>query len=306
MAISVSLCLLGAVLVAMVMVDVIWTTITTKGSGLLSHHLVQTLKGLFLYFHRRSGSRKVLVLAGPVALVAVGSFWLLGLWLGWFFLLLGFGGVVEANTESPASLLQYLYYTGMTLSTLGIGDFKAGNETARLLTTLAAFNGLVLITLIITYAVPVVGAETTRRKTAYSIYLLGGSTLKLRESLQHEATLQDVAKFLRGSTSDILECAEQHFAYPLLDCFHSLEKELSLGLQLAILDDALQNLASGESGQDDRTTNFQLSYFRRGVLRYLTSRAGAFPEDNSDLMRKEAFHKMILDEGWRWSDVRSD
>ncbi|WP_052063600.1 ion channel [Nitrincola sp. A-D6] len=140
------------------MLDVIWTTITTKGSGPLSRHLVHALKGLFLFFYRCSGNREVLVLAGPVTLIAVGFIWLAGLWLGWFLLLLGVGGVVESNTGTPASVVQYLYYTGMTLSTLGIGDYKAGNDFVRLLTSVAAFNGLILVTLIITYAIPMVGA----------------------------------------------------------------------------------------------------------------------------------------------------
>ncbi len=304
--ISVIFSLVGTILVVMIMVDVIWTTITTKGSGPLSRHLVHALKGLFLFFYQCSGSRKVLVLAGPGTLIAVGLFWLIGLWLGWFSLLLGVGGVVEAKTGSPASVVQYLYYMGMTLSTLGIGDYKAGSDFTRLLTTLAAFNGLVLVTLIITYAIPMVGGITTRRKAAYAIYLLGGSRQALVEKFKNEDALRDLAAFLRNSTSDILECAEQRFAYPLLDCFHSLEKEFSLGLQLAILDEALQGASSLESVKDDRVINYQLSYFRNGVFRYLNSSAGTPQEEISELERKEAFHRVVLDEGWKWADVRPD
>ncbi len=165
---SVFFSILGVILVVIVMTDVIWTTITTKGNGPLSRFLIHAFKRTFLFFHRRSGNRKLLVLTGPVALIGLGIFWLIGLWGGWFLILLGDGNIVEAKTGSEAGLAQYVYYTGMTLSTLGIGDFKAGTDYARLLTTLAAFNGLVLITLIITYAIPMVGAITTRRKVAYS------------------------------------------------------------------------------------------------------------------------------------------
>lgn len=288
------------------MVDVIWTTITTKGSGPLSRYLVHVLKNLFLFLYWRSGSRRVLALAGPGVLISIGLFWLVGLWIGWLFLLQGSGGVVEAKTGSPADVIQYLYYTGMTLSTLGIGDYKAANDVARLLTSVAAFNGLVLVTLIITYAIPMVGAITARRKAAYSIYLLGGCTWALLEEFQKQGVVSDLAAFLRDNTSDILECAEQRFAYPLLDCFHSAEREFSLGLQLAILDEALQSVVSWKSVEDDQTSSFQISYFRRGVLRYLNSRAGTPRESISDLEREDAFHEVIVDEGWSWSDVRPD
>ncbi|KGK42228.1 hypothetical protein LH51_08940 [Nitrincola sp. A-D6] len=126
------------------------------------------------------------------------------------------------------------------------------------------------------------------------------------ERFQQEDTLHDLAAFLRDNTRDILECAEQRFAYPLLDCFHSLEKEFSLGLQLAILDEALQSVTSWELVKDDRTINFQLSYFRSGVYRYINSRADTPQHDISEFEQKEAFHEVIINEGWSWTDVQPD
>ncbi|WP_416139575.1 ion channel [Halomonas sp. HK25] len=146
----------------------------TRGSGLLTKQVTHVLRAALACVHTLFGRRIFLVVTGPATLVLLGVVWVAGLWLGWLLIFSGLPeAVVDSQSGRPASVSELIYYVGFTLSTLGVGDFLPQGAAARLLTSVAAFNGLVLVTLIITYALPVVSAAVARRQLAFSISMLG-------------------------------------------------------------------------------------------------------------------------------------
>ncbi len=324
----------GIIVLVIVMGDVAWTTLTTQGSGPITRLISIIVDSASAKAHSVSGNRAVLVAAGPVAIVAVGTVWLLSLWAGWVLIFSAFpNGVIEAQSGQAAGLVDRVYFVGFTLSTLGVGDFKPGGEVTRLLTALAAFNGLVLVTLIITYAVPLVQGAVARRKLAFSISLLGSSPQEMVWRAWQNNNTQGFENALGQVSSDLMQCSEQRLAYPLLDLFYCKQSRFSLGVQLGRLDEALSLLTQGLQ-KNYRWNSFTVGNVREVVSHYLNrfetksnnGHIGAPPlpaigllntknvplADNQDdafdhlKNRRVRLHRLVRREGWEWSAVERE
>jgi hypothetical protein len=68
---------------------------------------------------------------------------------------------VETNSTT---VVNKIFYTGYTLSTLGLGDMEPEGNFWDILTAILSFTGLILISIAITYLIPVVSAEIAKRK----------------------------------------------------------------------------------------------------------------------------------------------
>jgi hypothetical protein len=77
---------------------------------------------------------------------------------------------VETNSTT---VVNKIFYTGYTLSTLGLGDMEPEGNFWDILTAILSFTGLILISIAITYLIPVVSAEIAKRKI--SVNTIGGS-----------------------------------------------------------------------------------------------------------------------------------
>ncbi|MFL1453101.1 potassium channel family protein [Marinobacter sp. GN3S48] len=324
----------GIIVLVIVMVDVAWTTLTTQGSGPITRLITIAVEWASAKAHAVFGNRAVLVAAGPIAIVAVGSAWLLSLWAGWLLIFSAFpDGVIEAQSEQTAGLVDRIYFVGFTLSTLGMGDFKPGGDVTRLLTALAAFNGLVLVTLIITYAVPLVQGAVARRKLAFSISLLGSSPQEMVWRAWQNKNTQGFENALGQVSSDLIQCSEQRLAYPLLDLFHCKQSRFSLGVQLGRLDDALSLLTEGLQ-PNYRWNSFTVGNIREVVSHYLNrfekrsnnghldmpplpaigllkSKNVPLADNQDDAFdhlknRRVRLHRLVRREGWKWSAVEAE
>lgn len=324
----------GFIVLVIVMVDVAWTTLTTQGSGPITRLITIVVDSVSAKVYALVGSRAVLVTAGPVAVVTVGSVWVLLLWAGWVLIFSAFpNGVIEAQSGQAASLVDRVYFVGFTLSTLGVGDFKPGGEVTRLLTALAAFNGLVLVTLIITYAVPLVQGAVARRKLAFSISLLGSSPQQMVWRAWQNNNTQGFENALGQVSSDLMQCSEQRLAYPLLDLFYCKQSRFSLVVQLSRLDEALSLLTEGLQ-KNYRWNSFTVGNVREVVSHYLNrfenksnnGHVDAPPlpaigllntknvplADNLDdafdhlKNRRVRLHRLVRREGWEWSAVEQE
>ncbi|GGC71321.1 hypothetical protein GCM10011362_19750 [Marinobacter halophilus] len=260
--------------------------------------------------------------------------WLLSLWAGWLLIFSAFpSGVIEAQTGKTAGLAERVYFVGFTLSSLGMGDFKPGEEVTRLLTAFAAFNGLILVTLMITYAVPLVQGAITRRKLAFSISLLGSSPQEMVWRAWQINNAQGFENALGQVSSDLIQCSEQRLAYPLLDLFYCTGSRFSLGVQLGRLDEALSLLTKGLQ-TNYRWTSFTVENTRKVISHYLyrsekrsnighvgvppLPAIGLLKSKNVPLLdhqedafeqlknRRVRMHRLVRREGWEWSAVEDE
>lgn len=165
---------IGAVVVLAVLADVLITALPLgEGAGPLTDRVLGSLWRWSLRRRPRGSTSRLLSDAGPALLLLNTLLWVLATWVGWWLVFLGSGAVEEARTGAPASTADVAYYAGYSLFTLGVGDFVADAPVWRVLTALASFGGLLLITLAITYLLSVVSAAVTRRALATQIQALG-------------------------------------------------------------------------------------------------------------------------------------
>ena len=113
----------------------------------------------------KSGGSSLLRYAGPAILVSILFTWIMAL-LADLVLLYEDGSVVNSRTMADASALEKLYYAGFTLSTLCEGDFIPSGIAWHIVTSVAAFAGLLYITTSITYFGPCSRSSACRASLA--------------------------------------------------------------------------------------------------------------------------------------------
>lgn len=228
---------LGALLVVLVYVDVFRTVLWSgQGAGPLTGAV--TGLGRRLLPHLPGGGR-VRSAVGPIALLAIVALWSCLLLLGFTLLFeLDPDAVRTSTTEQPVDWFERAYYVGYTLFTLGNGGIAPVTDAGRALTVAIAATGLVLITLSVTYLLPVISASVASRSFASSAQALGetpedvvlGAWDGTRIRLEHQ---------LRELAGQLSLLAEQQLAYPVLHLFLSSERSASAPVAVAHLDDVL-------------------------------------------------------------------
>ncbi|MDZ7660523.1 MAG: potassium channel family protein [Fodinibius sp.] len=147
--------------------------------------------------------------------------------------------VVEAGTGTAAGAFTKLYFSGYTLSTLGMGDYIPGTKAWQVVTSVFSFAGFIFITTAMTYLMSLTNAVTHKKKLALFISNLGDSPeeIVLNSYLGRKpALLMDRIPVLQ----DMINSHNQnHFAHPAVHYFHSSAKKESFSINLANLNEAI-------------------------------------------------------------------
>lgn len=157
----------GAALVLVVVRDIFHTLGHPEGQGSLSQLVLSTIWRLS---RRRGGRGRLARLAGPLALLAVIVVWGAFAVIGWA--LLFWPSVPEGfRYASGASagtnhLLDALYISMVTMSTLGFGDITPTAGWLRIATPLEALFGFALLTVAVSWVLQIYPALTRRRVLA--------------------------------------------------------------------------------------------------------------------------------------------
>ncbi|WP_347057063.1 potassium channel family protein [Blastococcus sp. HT6-30] len=249
---DVLLVLVGASAVALVVWDVSATTLALgEGAGPLTRRLLAAAWRVLLRLHRRGGGRpRLLSVAGPVLMGATVALWVVLFWAGWSLIFLGSGSVAEASTGRPGSAADVVYFAGYAVSTLGVGDFVATDPAWRVITSLASFSGLALVTLSITYLFSVMNAVVARRSVATQLHGLGDSAQRMVVGGWDGDRFSPVlTQQLLQLPAQLASVAEQHLAYPVLHYFRSARATASAPVAIARLDDALLVLGAAVAAE---------------------------------------------------------
>ncbi len=267
--------LLGAALVLLALVDALTTTVNVgAGGGPLTRRLASGLWRGVLAVHRVTRRDAVLTVSGPLLLISAVLVWVTMLWAGWTLLALVHGGIVSSSTRLPAGVADTVYYTGFSLFTLGVGDVVATTPTGRLLSAVASFTGLFVITLAITYLLAVVAAVVQRRALAVQIHALGETPAQMvTGGWDGTAFSSAFEQRLVDLTPSLATTAEQHLAYPVLRYFRSRVREAAMSVALAHLDDMLLLLEHGVA-TDAAPSAATVQPTRRAVDRFLETVGG--------------------------------
>ena len=318
------LLLLGILVICAVFVDALWTTVAAAGGGPLTTRLARGLWSAALRLHRRSGSHRLLAVTGPVILVSVIALWIALLWAGYLLVFsAGEAAVASASTGVPATFWERIYFTGYTISTLGLGDFVPQGDVWRVITALASLSGLFLVTLSITYLVPVLSAVAAKRQIAALVADVGMAPAAILERAWDEDGAFALGDPLTQLAPMIELHAQRHLAYPVLHFFHSRHARTSVAPRLAALDEALLAIAA-QARRKERSMPLPAHAARQaigGVLKTLDTafirKSEAAPPlgancDDGGVLHKaaadsEARRRLLLafvrDDGWAWEDV---
>jgi hypothetical protein len=229
----------GVVCVALVIVDVLWTTVAAgAGAGPFTTRFTYLLWRVGLGT-RTSQHHRVLQVVGVGITVTVVLTWIMLLLAGWFLVFSAPGAVVDATTAQPADVWSRVYFTGFTVFTLGVGDYVPAAPVWQVATVVATATGLTLVTLVITYLLSVTTSATQRRTLAAQISALGSSPTDILLRAWNGTEFAGLDTTLQLLTADVAELAQRHLAFPVLHYFHSPERETAIAPNLAVLDELL-------------------------------------------------------------------
>ena len=266
---TVVLILLGVLLVGLALFDAVLTTMSAgNGGGPLTQRVG---RWVWQALAAVSADRRprLLPYAGTAVLLTTLLIWVTLLWAGWTAVFSSTpDAVLTSKDDRPASLPGRIYYAGFVVFTLGVGDLVPGSATWQVVTAVATFLGLSLVTISITYLISVVNAAVGRRALARDIHLSGlTGTDIVRLHWTGERVSDHLASVTTSVASRILTTSQQHLAYPVLHHFHAADEPSSAPRALAALDDALVVLSVGLHEQV-RPADDVLTRLRRALEHY--------------------------------------
>ena len=145
---------------------------------------------------------------------------------------------VYSHEPSGSDLIDALYYSGITLTTLGYGDIVPRTTITRTLSIIEATTGVALISLSITYLITVYSALERKRSVALSLYHQAGEGADAAGFIAHhfyEGRFYGLRDTLRQVTRDIQQLLEAHVEHPVIHYFHPYEVYKSLPRILFLL-----------------------------------------------------------------------
>ena len=205
------------------------------GKSVISLQLSKGTWRLFRWISHLPGIRKDVVLSycGPTLLIAIASFWVCAVAFGFALLMwpaLG-SGIQASSGKTPTDFATAFYYSGFTLTTLGVGDLVPETGFWRFVTVLEAAVGFSIITASLTYLLSVYNALTRRNTFALSLYHRAGNEAnaaillsRLKGYRDFEPAIQEVSDITR----ELIFLLESHHAYPVLHYFRFSEPRYAL------------------------------------------------------------------------------
>lgn len=265
----------GIILIFITATDIVYTVLSSNGAGYFSKYAMKYIAAVFQYPARRTGSRNILKCAGVSVLSIITIIWILILWLGVFLIFLSDqNSVLDSKTLVPAGTIDRFYFSGYLLSTLGNGDFKPQTGIWQITATLFTFSGFIFLTTGITYFVSILSAVTEKRLAAVSIFNLGETAAEISASIKNLHRAGQLMSEVSSLKNHINRLTLNHTSYPISHYFFAIEKNRSISLAAAELDQALEDLQA--DGKQDENLSAQLDSLRESLDSYLQTLAERF------------------------------
>lgn len=166
---------------------------------------------------------------GPLSLILLVGVWAISLVVAFGLLHWGFDAELRAP-EDPAGFGAYLYLSGTTFFTLGLGDVTPVTPAGRFLTVAEVGTGFAFLALVIGY-LPVLYQAFSRREVNISLLdARAGSPPSAGELLRRagqDADKQALGELLKDWETWSAELLETHLSYPVLAFYRSQHDRLS-------------------------------------------------------------------------------
>ena len=198
--------------------------------AVLFYRVARTVGTSLAHLMRSSARRdSFLGYMGPLSLLALLLFWAVLFVLGFGLLMWGLALPLNAPGQS-ISFLSYLYLSGTTFFTLGLGDVTPLSGVGRFLVVSEVAFGFIFLALVISY-VPVIYQAFSRRELRISLLdARAGSPptavelLRRNDAGMHTEELRTLLHEWEVWCADILE---SHLSYPVLAYYRSQHEQQS-------------------------------------------------------------------------------
>lgn len=324
--------ILGIIILIGVIIDILQTTFFLTGVGFITGKISMAIWNLLLRIHKKTKSDKFLSYAGSSIILFTFFIWALLFLVGLtFFFNFSDYSIINADTKIPADFWDKIYYVGFTSTTLGIGDFVAGSNFWEIATIASTITGFFLLTLVITYLIPLISSVEEKRKLASSVNNIGSTPEKFLSQLKSNENYQNLSSLLISFMDTINSMTQHHLAYPALHYFHSMEKKTASAPAIAILDEALSMLilcygddyklksnmiAPVKDAIDDLLKTLENSFIGSGQNIPDLPDAEILRQINKDItdkmfsdyyesikQRRKILLTYVESDGWEWDDV---
>jgi Ion channel len=216
----------------------------------------------------RRGTETFLGFFGPFSILMLIILWATGLVFGFAFMMRAFGSPLEMP-GGDVTFGTYIYLSGTSLFTLGLGDVTPTTAMGRGLIAAEAGLGLGFLALVISY-LPLLNQSFARREV--NIALLdqhAGSPPTAQEMLRRHIRhneVDELRQHLHEWERWSAELLESHLSYPVLALFRSHHENQSwLGSVTAIMDTAAFVMAGLEGLCKDQA-RFTFAMTRHAIV----------------------------------------
>jgi Ion channel len=147
-------------------------------------------------------------------------------------------GQFRVAEQAADGFVDALYFSGITLTTLGYGEIVPATTLMRLMALVESASGIALISLAIAYLLAVYNALGSKRTAALSLYHQAGEGADAAGYIAHhfvEGRFYGLRDALRAATRDIQNVLESHVEHPVIHYFHPVEVYKSLPRMLFLL-----------------------------------------------------------------------
>lgn len=328
------LLIIGLSITGIAAFDIVYTTFAPNGPSVISGRVTNYTWKVMHIISDKTDNRSFLNGAGVVIICMILMSWIVLIWLGHFLIFSSDPqAVIQSSSKIAASYPDRIYYTGYVLSTMGNGDFKAGTNAWQVYTAVVSFFGLILITIAISYMVPVLSAVTDRRTLSIQVASLGHSPESILLNHWDGNSFVSLEKNLMDLKGKIALHGQLHLSYPILQYFQNNKKLTALLPNLMALDEALIILRYMVDEQK-RPRNYILDPFRIIMDSFFDSFVRTSPvKDTAEVpfirlnellnaniplktpseqqlaelnKRRLLLNKILESSGWYWEEIYND
>jgi hypothetical protein len=203
---------------------------------------------------------------GPLSLLMLLSVWAAGIITGFAMVHWGLGTPLNISGGS-APFSTYLYMSGTTFFTLGLGDVTPLAPSGRALVVVQAGVGFGFLAIVIAY-LPVLYQAFSRREVSISLLdARAGSPPNAGELLRrHGQDMKELDQLLYDWERWSAELLESHLSYPVLGYFRSQHTNQSWLAALTAILDTCALVIAGISGGPTRQAQLTFAMARHAVV----------------------------------------
>jgi hypothetical protein len=252
---------IGIIITLLVNLDCLATTLSVSTDGALSHIIMIIVQGIAHLVRPKCChfGHRVLMTLGGITLFGTILSWFVGLWIGWSMIFHMTNAAVYTGTPpdiQSATTIERIYFAGMCISTLGMGDVLPKPGIFQFLSAVAGMNGFFLVGIAASYVFQVVSAVAQNRDLATLIGSIGGTPQDILLTSYNGDDFSELSSFLQTLIPMIISAAHRTLLFPIQNTYYTARSRHNDSIRVAALFETLLILRYGSAPEAciDNTT----------------------------------------------------